>query len=412
MPNRQHHIRTGLLSFLLWLPFALFAQQSKYALVVGNADYDYLETLRNSANDANDMGALLEKMDFDVDLYTDLSKESFQEAIKEFNRKIRNYDVVLFYYAGHGLEIGGKNYFVPIDAVATSISEIKRNCVSANSIIYSIKSAEADANIIILDACRSNPFTLVSASEKNDGLALMDAPPGTIISFATAPGKVAYDGSGRNGEYTNALLTHLGSFDVEIKDVFANVRNSVVRRTNERQVPWESTSLTQPVTLRPKPEVPIQVSILEGDSVTFEGNGELHAVSNLKGVAFNWYYEGKQFTNGAVTQVNRKGRYQVKAISQQGQIILSESINVTIKSFVKPHTYIAEGQFVTFNQRGMLHGKSNVKGAFKWLKGTNVIAEGPELEVDIPGVYRFQVTTNDGDRVASEAVIVRIKGAK
>lgn len=405
-------MRNAVFILFILLSFGVNAQQSKYALVVGNADYAYLETLRNSANDANDMGALLQKMDFEVDLYTDLNKTTFQEAIKQFNRKIRNYDIVLFYYAGHGLEIGGKNYFVPIDAVATSVSEIKRNCVSANAIIYSIKSAEADANIIILDACRSNPFTLVSATEKHDGLALMDAPPGTIISFATAPGKVAYDGTGRNGEYTNALLTHMGAFDVEIKDVFANVRNSVVRKTNEKQVPWESTSLTQPVTLRPKPEVPIQVSILEGDSVTFEGNGELHAVSNLKGVAFNWYYEGRQFTNGPTTQVNRKGRYQVKAISKQGQIILSDPVEVTIKSFVKPHTYIQEGQFVTFNQSGLLHGKSNVKGVFKWLKGTNVVAEGPEMEVEVPGVYRFQVTTNDGEKVASEAVIVRIKGSK
>lgn len=405
-------MRNAVFILFITLSASLSAQQSKYALVVGNADYAYLETLKNSANDANDIGALLRKMDFEVDLYTDLKKEDFQEAIKTFNQKIRNFDIVLFYYAGHGLELGGKNYFVPIDALATSISEIKRNCVGANSIIYSIKSADADANIIILDACRSNPFTLVSASDKNDGLALMDAPPGTIISFATAPGKVAYDGIGRNGEYTNSLLTHLGSFDAEIKDVFATVRSSVVRRTNERQVPWESTSLTQPIVLRPKPEVPIQVSILEGDSVTFEGNGELHAVSNLKGVAFNWYYEGKQFTNGAVTQVNRKGRYQVKAISQQGQVLLTNPIEVTIKSFVEPQTFIEEGQFVSFNQSGLLHGKSNVQGTFKWLKGTNVVAEGAELEVDIPGVYRFQVTTNDGQKVSSEAVIVRIKGSK
>lgn len=405
-------MRAALYFLILFFFGAISAQETKYALVVGNADYQYLDSLGNASNDANDMGALLGRMGFDVDLHTDINKETFMDAVKQFSKKIRNYDIVLFYYAGHGLEIGGKNYFVPVDAVASSISEIKRNCVSANSIIYSIKAADTDANIIILDACRNNPFKLVDPSDKSDGLALMDAPPGTIISFATAPGKVAYDGSGRNGEYTGALLTHLGVFDSEIKDVFAAVRNTVVSNTREAQVPWESTSLTQEVVLRPKPEVPIQLTILEGDSVTFEGNGELHAVSNLKGVSFNWYYEGRQFTNGAVTQVNRKGKYQVKAISRQGQVILSDPINVTIKSFVKPRTYIEEGQFVTFQGSGMLHGKSNVTGAFKWIKGTNVVGEGPEIEVDVPGVYRFQVITNDGESVASEAVIVRIKGSK
>ena len=398
---------------ILWIcTSVLMAQETKYALVVGNADYQYLDGLDNASNDANDMGALLEKMGFDVDLYTDISRTTFVEAIKGFSKKVRNYDIVLFYYAGHGLEIGGKNYFVPVDAVASSIPEIKRNCVSANSIIYSIKAAETDANIIILDACRNNPFKLVDPADKSDGLALMDAPPGTIISFATAPGKVAFDGIGRNGEYTGALLTHLEVFDAEIKDVFANVRSTVVSNTHESQVPWESTSLTQEIVLRPKPEVPIQLTILEGDSVTFEGNGELHAVSNLKGVSFNWYYEGRQYTNGPVTQVSKKGRYQVKAISKQGQVILSDPIIVTIKSFVEPITYIEEGQFVTFNQEGKLHGKSNVKGIYKWLKGTNVVAEGPTIDIEVPGVYRFQVTTNDGESATSEAIIVRIKGAK
>ena len=389
--------------------FFLFGQQTKYALVVGNADYDYLEPLKNPVNDATDMSELLKKMGFEVDVFTDVGKEDFQSAVKQFNQKSRNYDVLLFYYAGHGLEIGGKNYFVPIDAFASSLGEIKKTCVNANSIIYTMKSADSDANIIILDACRNNPFILVDSDNSNDGLALMDAPTGTIISFATAPGKVAYDGTGDNGLYTSALLQHLAAFETEIKDVFENVRSTVVEETRERQVPWESTSLTESLVLRPKPEVPIQLRILEGDSTTFEGQGELHAISNLQGVSFNWYYESRQFTNGSLVEVKKTGNYRVKAISRQGQIKLSDPIYVNIKSFVAPTPYILEGESISFNQTGSLHGKSNTTGTFNWLKDENVVGSGPQLEVEVPGFYVFQVVTREGEIANSKPISVRIK---
>ena len=385
------------------------AQQTKYALVVGNGDYDYLEPLKNPVNDATDMSDLLTKMGFEVDVFTDVGKEAFQAAVEQFNQKSRNYDVLMFYYAGHGLEIGGKNYFVPVDAFASSLGEIKKTCVNANSIIYTMKSADSEANIIILDACRNNPFILVDSDNSHDGLALMDAPTGTIISFATAPGKVAYDGTGDNGLYTSALLQHLADFETEIKDVFENVRSTVVAKTRERQVPWESTSLTESLVLRPKPEVPLQLRILEGDSTTFEGQGELHAISNLQGVSFNWYYEGRQFTNGSLVEVKKTGNYQVKAISRQGQIKLSAPINVNIKSFVAPSPYILEGESISFNQGGKLNGKSNTTGKFNWLKDDNVVGNGPQLEVDIPGFYVFQVITREGEIANSKPISVRIK---
>lgn len=385
------------------------AQQTKYALVVGNADYQYLESLKNPINDAKDMSAQLAKMGFEVDDYTDVTKTDFLAAIKSFNRKVRNYDVVLFYYAGHGLEVGGKNYFVPVDALATSLGEVKKSCVSANAIIYSIKNLKSDANIIILDACRNNPFPLINDSSIGEGLALMDAPPGTLIAFSTAPGKVASDGTGRNGLYTDALLTHMASFDVELKEMFAMVRNQVVRKTNERQVPWESTSLTQQVVLRPKPELPLELTILEGDSATFEGNGDLHAISNLNGVSFNWYHNGKQFSNGPVVTVNKTGNYQLKAVSRQGQIILSDPINVVVKSFVQPFPFILEGDNITFRETGEIHGLSNVSGEYHWIKGQNIIEHGPVLSVTVPGIYKFQVVTREGKEATSKSINVRIK---
>ncbi len=402
-------MKQSLLSFLFILTlFGGFAQ-SKLALVVGNAEYDYLESLKNAGNDATDIARLLGDMGFEVDFHLNVSRDEFKDAIRQFGQRARNYDVVLFYYAGHGIELLGKNYFVPVEAIAGSANEVRRTCVSANAITQYMKLAKSETNIIILDACRSNPFTMLSSDESSDGLALMDAPSGTIISFATAPGRVASDGTGRNGVYTDALLTHLRTFDLGLNEVFARVRETVVRNTNENQVPWESTSLTQEVILRPKPELPIQVNILEGDSVVFEGAGELHAVSNLKGVSFNWYYNGRQFSNKANIEVNKTGAYQVKAISQAGQVLLSTPIDVRVKSFVKPKLYILEGEEITFDESGVLHARSNVKGNFEWYKESNVIAQGTEVEVDLPGRYSFVVTTRDGEIAQSNIINVRIK---
>lgn len=382
--------------------------QSKYAMIVGNSNYEYLEVLKNPSNDANDMSRLLWNIGFTVDTYRDVKKEDFQQAIRSFGREAKNHDIVLFYYAGHGIEISGKNYFVPIDALANSSSEVRRTCVSANAVTHLMRIAKTQTNIIILDACRSNPFRLLPSDQLNDGLALMDAPAGTIISFATAPGKVASDGIGRNGVFTDALLTYLAAFDTDILDVFANVRNTVVRKTDNKQIPWESTSLTEPVVLRPKPEVPLQLNVLEGDSVIFEGNGELHATSNLPGVSFYWYRDGHQFSNNPTAKVNATGKYQVKAISKSGQVLLSEPTRVTVKSFVDPQPYILEGRSVTFDNEGKLHGKSNVRGNFIWFKEKNKVGEGPELEVNITGVYTFQVETNEGLIATSESISVRI----
>ena len=383
--------------------------QSKYALVIGNSSYYNLAPLKNPMNDAAGMSKVLEDIGFEVDQYQNLTKDGLKEAIKRFGGKAREFDVILFYYAGHGIELFGKNYFVPIDATASSAGDIRKNCVSASAITHYMSLAKSKTNIVILDACRENPFPGLSDNESNDGLALMDAPTGTIISFATAPGKVASDGSGENGLFTEALLTHLPRYDLDIKQVFENVRNTVVKISNNQQIPWESTSLTEEVVLRRKPEVPIQVRIVEGDSVTFEGRGKLHAVSNLKGVSFYWYRNGHQFSNNSITEVKKNGRYQVKGVSREGQVILSEPTNVNIKSFVYPKPYIQEGGEVIFNDRGTLHGKSNVKGKYVWKKDNNLVGEGAKLKVDIPGNYSFTVTTQDGTTATSQVIKVRIK---
>lgn len=383
--------------------------QSKYAMVIGNSSYDYVETLKNAGNDAQDIASMLTLMDFKVDLFIDLNHVGMKHAIAEFGKNVKDYDIILFYYAGHGLELSGKNYFVPTDALASSITEVKRTCVSAGSITQILRFSKNKNNIVILDACRQNPFTLLPSDQSNDGLALMDAPPGTIISFATAPGQVAFDGEGSNGVYTSALLEYLPAFDVEIKDVFTNVRNSVVLKTNKVQLPWESTSLTQEVILRPKPELPIQIHVLENDSVTFTGDGELHARSNLKGVQFHWYFEGRQFDHGQAIKVLKSGKYQVKGISKAGQVIISEPIHVRVKSFVEPKSWIQEGTSASIGYYQIIHGMSNVRGDYRWFKDNQEIGRGSELRVEESGSYVFQVVSEEGIQAKSQPITIKIK---
>ncbi len=387
----------------------IFSQPSKLALVVGNAEYDYLSSLNNSTNDARDISDALQEIGFDVDLHLNASKEELKEAIKDFGSKAKTYDIILFYYAGHGIELLGKNFFVPTDAYANTANEIKKTCLAASAVTHYMNLAKARTNIIIMDACRENPFTRLPENQSSQGLALMDAPTGTIISFATAPGNVASDGTGKNGVFTSALLTHLQAYDLDIKEMFERIRKTVVANTNGKQIPWESTSLTEGIILRRKPELPIQVNIVEGDSVVFEGNGQLHATSNIKDVSFHWYRNGRQFSNLISPRVNKKGNYQVKAISPEGQILLSAPIAVTIKSIVDPKPYIVEGNEITFKEGGTLHGKSNVKGKYTWKKDNNLVGEGTKIKVDIPGFYSFEVKTSEGVIATSASINVRIK---
>ncbi len=411
---RVYSLKTGIKVLLLLALFAtsypaMAVEERKLALVIGNAQYTSLPQLGNASNDAEDMGAALQTLGFDVLVHTDLGKEALKDAIREFGQMSRTYDVLLFYFAGHGIELGGRNYLVPIDSDANSNADIRRTCVPAGSVINYIKFAKAKANIVIMDACRANPFRSGEAAQLDDGLALMDAPKGSIISFATKPGGVASNGTGRNGLFTEALLEHILVPDLEIKDMFERVRGQVISSSDNQQVPWESTSLTESLVLRRKPEVPLQVNILEGDSITFEGEGVLHAQANLQDVSFTWFHNGRQISNQASFTANKTGRYEVKVISRAGQILISDPIAVKVKSFVKLTAYIAEGPSITFNGSGQLNARSNVRGKFIWTKDQNKVGEGPVLEVELSGLYNLTVEASDGRKITTNSTRVIIK---
>ena len=215
--------------------------EKRVALVIGNSAYE-TSPLKNPVNDAQDMAQTLRGLRFDVIYRENLNKNDMKRAIREFGAKIQSGSVGLFYYAGHGVQVQGVNYLVPVDAKVEREEEIEFECVDAGFVLAQMSHAKNSMNIVILDACRNNPFAR-SYRSTSRGLALMGAPTGTLIAYSTEPGSVASDGKARNGIYTQELLKLIKIPNLDIEDVFKRVRVSVLNLTQRRQTPWESSSL-------------------------------------------------------------------------------------------------------------------------------------------------------------------------
>jgi TonB family protein len=222
----------------------------RLALVIGNSAYPNAP-LKNPVNDAQDIAATLRALGFEVISRENVNQNDMKRAIREFGEKIRGASVGLFYYAGHGVQVNGENYLVPVDAKIESEQEVEYECVKAGFVLAQLDAARNSMNIVILDACRNNPFARSFRSESK-GLAQMDAPSGTLIAYATAPGSVASDGTGRNGLYTQELLKQMRTSGLGIEDVFKRVRISVRAATQQKQTPWESSSLVGDFYFTPK----------------------------------------------------------------------------------------------------------------------------------------------------------------
>lgn len=214
----------------------------RIALVIGNGAYTSAPTLKNPPNDARDMATALTALGFDVSSGINVSQRDMKRLIREFGQKLKGGGSGLFYYAGHGVQSKGRNYLIPIDAEIQSEAEVEDSGVDVGLVLNYMDEAQNGLNIVILDACRNNPFgrSFRSAAE---GLAQVDAPTGTLIAYATAPGRVASDGTGQNGLYTSELLKQMRVPSVSVTDVFMRVRAEVMKQTGNKQVPWEASSL-------------------------------------------------------------------------------------------------------------------------------------------------------------------------
>jgi hypothetical protein len=255
---REAGIVLGLLASLLAGPAAQSQQQvepapdhapvqpapePRLALVIGNSAYRDAP-LANPVNDAQDMAVALAGLGFRVIIRENADRRTLRAVIREFGDLLKESGGVgLFYFAGHGMQVKGRNYLIPVGEDIHAEDEVDDQSVSIDLVLDKMETAKNPVNIVILDACRNNPFQRRFRSASR-GLAPLDAVRGSFVAFATAPGSVAADGTGRNGIYTKHLLDNLRHADSSIESVFKRVRVGVLGDTGNRQVPWDSSSLT------------------------------------------------------------------------------------------------------------------------------------------------------------------------
>jgi uncharacterized caspase-like protein len=228
------------------------AAEKRVALVVGNSTYAQVGTLANPANDANDISSALKSAGFEVILGLNVDKREFDSKVRNFADILEDADVAIFFYAGHGLQVAGRNYLIPVDARLQSERDLDFDSVNLDFILKQMELGRADkTNIVFLDACRDNPFTRnlarsmgTRSASIGKGLAQVDTGVGTFIAYSTQPGNVALDGTGRNSPFTAALAKHVLEPDHNLTSVMIQVRKDVLAATGGKQVPWDHSALT------------------------------------------------------------------------------------------------------------------------------------------------------------------------
>ncbi len=240
----MRNIRT-LSIFLIFILLSLTtflhaATEQRIALVIGNSSYE-ASPLRNPVNDATDIAVSLKNLGFTVILRTNATKIDMGEAVEDFGKRLEGVDVVLFYYAGHGVQVNQVNYLIPVGAKISEETDVEHEAIAVWRVLATMNNAKSRVNIVILDACRENPY-LQGFRSATKGLAVISkVPPRTIISYSTGPGYVAIDGKERNSPYTAALLQYMNKPGLTVEDVFKEVRHKLSNETG--QIPWEQSAL-------------------------------------------------------------------------------------------------------------------------------------------------------------------------
>jgi hypothetical protein len=230
-------------------PAALQGPEQRVALVIGNSNYQNAPQLANPDNDAQSMAQFLNSAGFEVISATDLGQNDMLRVVQDFSAKVSAggpNTVAMVYYAGHGVQLAGENYLVPIDAKVSNQTELVNDSVRLVDVMSTLETIPSRMRIVILDACRNNPFPNVNDAGR--GLAIVDAPNGSIVGYSTAPGAEAQDGANGHSPYTQAFLNVAREPNVPIEQLFKRVRLQVNQTTSGAQIPWESSSLTSDFT--------------------------------------------------------------------------------------------------------------------------------------------------------------------
>lgn len=343
----------------------------RVALLIGNAAYNgHADLGQNPINDAKDLGAALESLDFHVTVLTDVDESEFENGIRSFQKRSKQAKVALFFFAGHGMQVNKENYILPIKVDIRDADDLDYECISVSDIQRKMESDNPDRlNLIVLDACRNNPYRSWQRGGES-GLATMKPPSGTLIAYSTAPGSVAANGDGRNGLYTSELIRQIQR-PQRVIDVFMNTRMEVLKKSNKAQRPWEDFSLTGKFYLtsnvsKNREENNLAKSIvlptkLENNSIVFEQD-----ISDLFG-----YYNGVyiyKHKNGYMGIVNENGSKITEPIfSRMGRF----NENYAVVALKKKYGYINTNgkiitQFLYDDAHPFSEGRAAVKLKGKW----------------------------------------------
>ena len=357
-----------ILSFLVLAP--AFGAQKRVALVIGNSAYKHVPALANPKNDANAIASALARLNFDVIEGTNLTRLQFEAKIREFARAIRGADIALFYYAGHGLQVNGINYLVPIDTQLLDEADLEFEALRLQTILSQME-REQRTNLIILDACRDNPLTrnlaaTMGARSTNvgQGLAPTDTGIGTLITYSTQPGNIALDGDGANSPFTEALIRHIETPGEDIGVVMRRVRQDVIAKTSGRQVPWDNSSLVGSVILKMGEHVAEDKTFDRSQLDRLDPNAAITALGSLDRsatpkeiektlgledndykriqVALNALGYGVGTEDGAFGQKSRKGlrKFQIRNRVEATGYLTEEALQALLKAFDEtPKTY-------------------------------------------------------------------------
>ena len=226
----------------------------RVALVYGNGDYQNAPKLVNPANDAQIISTSLKQVGFSVITIRDGDQSAMQRGLEDFGRQAQNADIALFYFAGHGIQVGGRNWLIPVDANIESSTDLPARAISANTVLELMELSGAKARIAILDACRNNPLSRSLTRAASRGLAKIDSSAaGSMIIFATAPGQVALDGSGTNSPFSKALAKQILIPGLEVRQMIGRVRRDVMADTGDKQVPWVNEAIVGDIYLASAP---------------------------------------------------------------------------------------------------------------------------------------------------------------
>ena len=238
------------------------AAAKRVALVIGNGAYQQAGALTNPVNDAADMAKALTAAGFDVVLGLDLDRRAFDGKLRDFARLVDGADTAVLFYAGHGLQVAGHNYLVPVDAGLASERDLDFEAVGLDFVLRQMEvGREGKTSIVFLDACRNNPLSRNLARSMGtrgaavgQGLAEVQTGVGTFIAYSTQPGNVALDGAGRNSPFTEALAAHVTEAGKNLTSIMIEVRNDVLKTTDGRQVPWDHSALTSDFFFQGQPQ--------------------------------------------------------------------------------------------------------------------------------------------------------------